>query len=283
MLFGGALRQPFNAGTSNWRGHTPGRGLSVTEIMSQRENKAGAYQNGQPVAPGTKLFSSGWNTSGVGPGTRGYMGSWRPGGYNFGMGTGRPSAKTADEFYAQRDEISGNPLDNLELGNSTLMKSFLQNAMAEARGGTGTAGGAAADPWAGRTTFGTEGSMPAAGGAQPTVGAQEPNAMEIQQMIADARRQETMDMLAARGNQDPSASFFGGEGTTQGATIDGIPSDLYFQFKANESGDTNRFASPFASPDDDKGNPQAWQFSHRLAPFLKRLGVGQPFAPRRPL
>lgn len=281
MLFGGALRQPFNAGTSNAEGYTPGRGLSVTEIMSQREGKTGAYRNGQAVPRGTRLFSQGWNTSGVGPGTRGYMGSWRPGGYNFGMGTGRPSAKTADEFYAQRDEVSGNPLDNLELGNSTLMKSFLQNAMAEARGGTGTAGGTGTDAWSGRTTFGPQAAMTPEGGAQPTVGAEEPNAMQIQQMIADARKQETMDMLAARGNQDPQ--FSGNEETTSGATIDGIPSDLFFQFKANESGDTNRFAAPFASPDDDKGNPQAWQFSHRLAPFLKRLGVGQPFAPRRPL
>jgi hypothetical protein len=51
-------------------------GAPVTEILNQRENKTGGYdQNGLPLQPGTQFFSPGWNTSGVGPGTRGYHGS----------------------------------------------------------------------------------------------------------------------------------------------------------------------------------------------------------------
>lgn len=68
-------------------------------------------QEAQALGP---LYHSGWNTSGVGPGTRGYMGSWRPGGYNYGEGTRRPSASSADEYYAMRDRYRGNPLDELE-------------------------------------------------------------------------------------------------------------------------------------------------------------------------
>lgn len=72
---------PQRTGGSNAEGHTPGRGLSVSEIMHQRENRSNAYdpRTGQPVAPGTILRSPGWNTSGVGPGTRGYRGSGRLG------------------------------------------------------------------------------------------------------------------------------------------------------------------------------------------------------------
>lgn len=275
-----------STGGSNANGFTPGRGLSVGEIMSRREGRSNAYdaRTGQAVAPGTRLMASGWNTSGVGPGTRGYRGSYANGGYNYGEGTRRPSARTADEFYAQRDEAMGNPLDNLELGNSNMMKSFLQNAMAEARGLTGTGpqvgqGNAQEqDVWAQSQSF-MPGTGPQAPAGQAAV-SQEPDAMEIQQMIADARRQETQDMLAARANQDPSMSFFGGEGTTPGATIEGMPADLYFQYKANEQGQGNRFAGdPYAGGDTD----EAWRYSQRLAPFLKKLGIGQQFPSRRPL
>ncbi len=39
-----------------------GRGLSVTEIMGQRENHATGYdENNQPLAPGTQFYSQGWN------------------------------------------------------------------------------------------------------------------------------------------------------------------------------------------------------------------------------
>jgi hypothetical protein len=271
----GAWKPQSNAFNSRYRT------LPVTQILSQREGKTGGYntETGQALAPGTRFFSPGWNSSGVGPSSRGYTGSWRPGGYNFGEGTRRPSAKTADEFYAQRDETSGNPLDNLEMGNSNLMGAFLKNAIAEARGQqSGTAQpGVTQDVWAGRTTFGDAGMTQ----ASPEDVSQEPDAAQIQQMIADARRQETMDMLGARQNQNPVIGQ--PQQTTSGATIEGMPSDLYFQFKAQESGQPNRFATdPYAGPMTEDGSPEAWQYQQRLAPFLKRLGIGQPFPSRRP-
>ncbi len=103
-------------GGSRAGGYVPGRGLSTTEIASQRENRPQAYNpaTGERLAPGTRLFTGGWNTSGVGPGTAGYRGSYRSGGYNYGEGTRRPSARTSDEFYGQRDFYEGNPLDRLD-------------------------------------------------------------------------------------------------------------------------------------------------------------------------
>jgi hypothetical protein len=295
-LFGGA------GGAGAWqpKGNTYNpryRTLPVTQIMSQREGKTGGYntETGQALAPGTRFFSPGWNSSGVGPGTRGYTGSWRPGGYNFGEGTRRPSAKTADEFYAQRDETSGNPLDNLEMGNSNLMGSFLKNAIAEARGQQSGVEqpGVTQDAWAGRTTFGSNptgvqqqtvttalGEIPIGPGSQNL--SQEPDAAQIQQMIADARRQEAIDaedqMMLELQARDPQALKTQSNRTTPGATIEGMPSDLYFQYKANESGESNDFSNPMSPTD----STNAWQYSHRLAPFLKRLGIGQPFPSRRP-
>lgn len=95
--------QPMGGG-SNAGGFTPGRGLSVGEIMSQREGRSNAYYTGtgQPVPRGTPLMASGWNTSGVGPGTAGYRGSYRQGGYNYGQGTLRPGATSAAEYYRNR-------------------------------------------------------------------------------------------------------------------------------------------------------------------------------------
>lgn len=255
------------------------------EIMSQREGRSNAYdpRTGQAVPMGTKLFSQGWNTSGVGPGSRGYNGSWRPGGYNFGEGTRRPSARTSDEFYAQRDETSGNPLDNLELGNSNLMGSFLKNAIAEARGqqnGTGQAQGQASNPWADRTTFGPNATGMPGGDLQSPDDQQ----ADLQQLIAEARAQEAADVQEQGALRQQSMQPRTGTGTTTpGATIEGMPADLYFQYKAQQSGDTNQFAQPFAAPGNDAGNPDAWKYSHRLAPFLKRLGIGQPFPSRAPL
>lgn len=83
--------------------YKPGRGASVGEIMSQREGNSNAYYTGtgQDVPRGTMLQAQGWNTSGVGPGTRGYRGSYANGGYNYGEGTGRPSALNSDQFYGQ--------------------------------------------------------------------------------------------------------------------------------------------------------------------------------------
>lgn len=270
--------------------------LSVTEIMGQRENRPGGYDNtGKPLAPGTQFFSSGWNTSGVGPGTEGYRGSFSmggidqrsgrviPRGYNYGEGTRRPSARNSDEFYAQRDAMGENPLDQLQWGNRNLMQSFLKNAMAEARGQSGTgpaAANGAPDPWADRTTYGPNAT------GMPTGDFQSPDEQQadVMQLIKEARAQEALDAEERAMLEMEAMKPRTGTGTTTpGATVDGLPSDLWFQYKAQESGDTNRFATPFAAPTDDAGNPRAWQYSHRLAPFLKRLGVGQPFPSRRPL
>lgn len=275
------------SGGSNAEGHTPGRGLSVGEIYAQRENRPNArYADGAPVPAGMRINSPGWNTSGVGPGTRGYTGSWRPGGYNYGEGTRRPSARTSGEFYAQRDEMQGNPLDNLELGNSNLMDSFLQNAMNEARGvgGTGFRSGSPESIKAqqqavfDKTQSFMPGADPALGGpsAGPTPGSE----ADVMQLIKEARAQEAMDseeraMLELEAMKPRDGSGM----TTPGATMDGMPSDLWFQYKANEGG-ANQFATPpYAGGDDTK----AWQFSNRLAPFLKKLGVGQAFPARKPL
>lgn len=56
------------SGGSNAEGYTPGRGLSVGEIMSRREGRSNAYNaDGTPVAPGTVLSMPGWNVR-MGPG-----------------------------------------------------------------------------------------------------------------------------------------------------------------------------------------------------------------------
>lgn len=263
------------------------RTLPVGQILAQRRNASSAhYQDGTPVPRGTKLFVPGYNTSGVGPGTRGYSGSWRPGGYNFGEGTRRPSARTSGEFYAQRDAEQGNPLDNLQLGNSNLMGSFLKNAMAEARGGANTApmtrGGS--DVWQQTQSRGTVTGIDGAPAMGASAEASDPE-MALQNLISEARAQEALDnkeraMLELEAMQPRT-----GEGTTtSGATIDGLPSDLWFQYKANESGETNQFATPpYGGPMTEEGSPEAWQYQTRLAPFLRRLGLGQNPAFRRPL
>jgi hypothetical protein len=93
-----------NMGTSNAEGFTPGRGLSTTEIALNRARRPNATyaSTGQAVPEGMPLSISGWNTSGVGPGTRGYQGSYMNGGYNYGEGTIRPSARTTSDYYRNR-------------------------------------------------------------------------------------------------------------------------------------------------------------------------------------
>lgn len=137
----------FNAGTSNAEGYTPGRGLSVSEIMRRRENRPAAYDTatGRATPVGTRLFVPGYNTSGVGPGTAGYRGSYRAGGYNYGEGTRRPSARTAGEFYAQRDFYEGNPLDRMS------NESEVGTAAPESPPSP-------IDAWSDRTTFGPKAS-----------------------------------------------------------------------------------------------------------------------------
>lgn len=58
------------------RPYNPRYGASVAEIMSQRGNNTGAYnQQGQMLPAGTRLQVAGWNTKGFGPGSPGYRGS----------------------------------------------------------------------------------------------------------------------------------------------------------------------------------------------------------------
>lgn len=133
-MSGISIGRPFNLGPS--RGSSggpkpmaplpsilqgPPQGYRYSDVLQHRVQPgfAAAYgpdgkrltvDQGRALGP---LYHAGWNTSGVGPGTPGYRGSWRPGGYNYGEGTGRPSARNSAEYYAQRDAIAGNPLDNL--------------------------------------------------------------------------------------------------------------------------------------------------------------------------
>ncbi len=74
-------------------------------------------------------------SSGVGFGTQGYQGTWRPGGYNFGQGTRRPTARTSDEYYSMRDRAIGNPLEQLKRygPNRGMGGSLLSKIMSEAQ------------------------------------------------------------------------------------------------------------------------------------------------------
>ena len=94
-----------------------GRGLSVTEIMQQRQGRNRVFDDttGKELQPGTPLYHPGWNTSGVGPGTRGYRGSYADGGYNQGWGTRRPDASNASQYYRNR----GSSLDRFSNNAST--------------------------------------------------------------------------------------------------------------------------------------------------------------------
>lgn len=110
--------------------------------------RTGIRMSGQEAANRGPVTLGGWNTSGVGPGTRGYRGSYYNGGYNGGAGTGRPSARNSAEYYAQRDQAVGNPLDNL-FWNGPRGQNLMQSLIKEAQGGASKApasmGGAAAD------------------------------------------------------------------------------------------------------------------------------------------
>ncbi len=78
--------------------------------------------------------SSGTMGGGYGFGRHNYGG----GGYGFSgpphEPTGRPSAKTADEYYANRDAAVGNPITNLKL-NGPNRDAYMEKIMAEVNGG----------------------------------------------------------------------------------------------------------------------------------------------------
>lgn len=105
-------------------------------------NVSDAINDGQTVMP--------WlPSSGVGPSSEGYRGSYDSGfsrrGYGHGGGgrggfsTGRPTARTADEFYKARDLTIGNPIEELKM-HGPKRDSFVQRAHAEA--GVGGVAGA---------------------------------------------------------------------------------------------------------------------------------------------
>lgn len=80
-IYGMDYSDKVRSGPANFR---PGRGIGVSQILSQREGNVGArYADGTPVPRGMPIHHAGWNTSGVGPGTRGYRGSGRIQGYSF--------------------------------------------------------------------------------------------------------------------------------------------------------------------------------------------------------
>jgi hypothetical protein len=109
-----AQRASFNAGTSNAGGYVPGRGISTTEIARRRENTPMAYNTatGQRTPEGTRLFASGWNTSGVGPGTEGYRGTGRIGSAAGAVGSGGvPTSQRgrAEKYGSTVMDQNGNP------------------------------------------------------------------------------------------------------------------------------------------------------------------------------
>lgn len=168
--FSGPARRPFST-----RYHP-----SVTEVMTQREGKTGAYdQQGQQVPVGTQLFSPGWSSSGVGQGTRGYRGSGTIGSAAGAVGsTGIPTSQRgrAEKYgmdpmtgagawqmpswavgQQQRDQFGLSPA-----GEFSGMGSLPFNSASPMGSNSGPAKpsdsstSTKTDPWSGRTTFGDQ-------------------------------------------------------------------------------------------------------------------------------
>lgn len=149
-----APQQSFNAGTSNAGGYTPGRGISTTEIMRQRENTPMAYNTatGQRTAPGTKLFASGWNTSGVGEGTKGYRGTGRIGSAAGAVGSGGvPTSQRgrAEKYGTTVMDQHGNPRFQPNIASAEMPTWAMSELMRDNMGGLG-------QDW----RFGTMGQVP---------------------------------------------------------------------------------------------------------------------------
>jgi hypothetical protein len=168
---GGYFGRP--AASANTFFPTMPQGYSMRDVLMHRVNPgfARAYSGGRqlPIMEAMSrgpLYHSGWATSGVGPGTQGYRGSYYGGGYNYGQGTRRPSAKNSSEYYALRDAAEGgNAIDRLRWnegrGQPWRSDSFngndlMRRIVEESRGaptttnpatapGPGTSGGSAAD------------------------------------------------------------------------------------------------------------------------------------------
>lgn len=174
----------------------------------------------------------------------------------------RPTARNSAEYFAQRDAFSGNPLDNLELGNRDMMRQAQRLMM---RGQAGTQ----AQPVAGPTTFNAAtgqwegatatGSQPApssfayGAGASTSPGpvsvtgtaggalTQFDDEAEMARLIADSDRQFRIDRIMGAKNR---ARMMGGVAdiTDSGdveKTIGGLPRDLYWQREANRGMGSN--------------------------------------------
>lgn len=195
-MLNSGFRGNFNAGTSNAEGYTPGRGLSVTEIYRQRENRPGAYSpaTGQAVPRGTQLFTSGWNTSGVGPGSKGYRGSGRIGSAAGAVGSsGIPTSQRgrAEKYgidpmtgggawqdpswmvgQGQRDQFGMSPdwayggMGQLPYNSASPVGSTPGSSPKPADSSTSTK----PNPWGDRTTFGNQPASRFAGPAASTIG-----------------------------------------------------------------------------------------------------------------
>lgn len=142
------------SGYMNARQHGP----NTSNVTDPRTGQRLSLQEAQALGP---LYHSGWNTSGVGPGTRGYRGSYYNGGYNYGEGTRRPTARDSSEYYSTRDHVVGNPLLNLRrFGPGRFFGggggSIIDRVQAEVRGS------AAADPVWSTTMSGGPTTLPPA-------------------------------------------------------------------------------------------------------------------------
>lgn len=185
-----------------------------------------------------------------------------PGRYGMGYGTpskiiARPSARNSAEYYAQRDALSGNPLDNLELGNRDMMRQAQRLMM---RGQSGTQ----AQPLAGPSRFNAatgqwedvsaSGSQPApssfaygidASASPSPVSATGTAGGALTQFNDEAEMAALMEQSRAQEIEDRRrrAMFQSGGQVTDEmdvpTTIGGLPRDLWWQREANRGMSSN--------------------------------------------
>lgn len=160
-----------------------------------------------------------------------------PGRYGMGYGSqsrisARPTARNSSEYYAQRDAVAGNPLDNLELGNRDMMRQAQRLMM---RGQAGTQ----AQPLAGSSTFNAD-----TGKWQgvPLMENQSIADIEAGRMAANLEEADTAALMEQARLQEIEdrrmrAMFQSGAQVTDEmdvpTAIGGLPRDLYWQREAN--------------------------------------------------
>lgn len=127
-----------------------GAKLSVSQMMGMQNRggpnmslltdaKTGQRLSNQESENRGGFFSPGWNTGGMGHRGGGYGGGYSGGYQRPHEPTGRPEgevrgAKTSADYYAKRDQMNGNPLDNIWMGNRDNMAK-LTAAMEQEAGG----------------------------------------------------------------------------------------------------------------------------------------------------